>query len=153
MIDRIYCHVVWKTRDRQPLIDAGVARFLCGFLRAVAAQEGARILQIGMVRTHVHVLVRVHPTTVLSRLLQRLKGGSAAIAGKERHAPPDNRLRWAKGYSIYSVSPRSLDAVRHYLRTQPEHHPDMVITGWTGDEPEYEQSGRDEWRSDLRRRM
>ena len=153
MIDRIYCHVVWKTRDRQPLIDAGVARFLCGFLRAVAAQEGARILQIGMVRTHVHVLVRVHPTTVLSRLLQRLKGGSAAIAGKERHAPPDNRLRWAKGYSIYSVSPRSLDAVRHYLRTQPERHPDMVITGWTGDEPEYEQSGRDEWRSDLRRRM
>ena len=39
VIDRIYCHVVWKTRDRRPLIDAGVARFLCGFLRAVAAQE------------------------------------------------------------------------------------------------------------------
>src|SRR5438034_600022 len=93
------------------------------FLRAVAAQEGARILEIGMVRTHVHLLVRIHPTTVLSRLLQRLKGGSAAIAGKERHTPPDNRLRWANGYSIRSVSPRSLDAVRNYLRAQPEHHP------------------------------
>src|SRR5438128_8394369 len=132
MIDRIYCHVVWKTRDRRPLIDAGVARFLCGFLRAVAAQEGARILEIGMVRTHVHVLVRIHPTTVLSRLLQRLKGGSAAIAGKERHAPPDNRLRWATGYSIYSVSPPSLDAVRNYLRTKQEHDSYIDLPGCTG---------------------
>src|SRR2546425_12332984 len=102
MIDRIYCHVVWKTRDRRPLIDAGVARFLCGFLRAVAAQEGARILEIGMVRTHGHVLVRIHPTTVLSRLLQRMKGCSDAIAGEERQAPPDNRPLWGKADSIVS---------------------------------------------------
>ena len=27
MIDRIYCHIVWGTRDRAPLIDAGLARF------------------------------------------------------------------------------------------------------------------------------
>ena len=48
MIDRIYCQIVWTTRDREPLIDAGLARFLCGFLRGVAAQETARILEIGM---------------------------------------------------------------------------------------------------------
>src|SRR3989440_6797518 len=82
MIDRIYCHIVWGTRDRAPLIDAGLARFLCAFLRGVAAQEHARILEIGMVRTHLHLLVRIRPTTDVSRLLQRLKGGSAMIAGK-----------------------------------------------------------------------
>ena len=153
MIDRIYCHVVWTTRHRQPLIDTGSARFLCDFLRAVAAQERARILEIGMVRTHVHLLVRIHPTTALSRLLQRLKGGSAAIAGKERHATAGNHLRWAKGYSIHSVSPRSLAAVREYLRAQPLRHPEVAIPGWTGDEPEYEQAGQDEWRSELRRRV
>ncbi len=153
MIDRIYCHIVWTTRDRQPLIDAGLARFLCKFLRAVATQEDARILEIGMVRTHVHLLVRTHPTTDLTRLLQRLKGGSAAIAGKERHSTEGNRLRWAKGYSIQSVSPRSLATVREYLRAQPIHHRDAVIPGWVGDEPEYEQAGTDEWRSELRKRV
>src|SRR5690242_13035480 len=86
VIDRIYCHIVWTTRDRAALIDAGLARFLCGFLRGVATQEGARVLEIGMVQTHVHLLVRIRPTTNISRLLQRLKGGSAAIAGKERHS-------------------------------------------------------------------
>ena len=153
MIDRIYCHIVWTTRDRQPLIDAGLARFLCKFLRAVATQEDARILEIGMVRTHVHLLVRTHPTTDLTRLLQRLKGGSAAIAGKERHSTEGNRLRWAKGYSIHSVSHRNLAAIREYLRAQPQHHPDQGIHGWPGDEPEYEVAGVDEWRSELRKRV
>jgi len=153
MLDRIYCHIVWTTRDRQPLIDAGLARFLCGFLRAVATQENARILEIGMVQTHVHLVVRTHPTTDLVRLMQRLKGGSAAIAGKERHSTDGNRLRWAKGYSIHSVSPRGVAAARHYLRDQPKHHPDQVIAGWRGDQPEYESAGVDEWRSELRRRL
>ena len=153
MIDRIYCHIVWTTRDRVPLIDAGLAQFLCSFLRGVATQERARILEIGMVRTHVHLLVRTRPTTHLARLLQRLKGGSAAIAGKERHSTEDNRLRWAKGYSIHSVSPRSLAALRSYLRAQPTRHPDAGIPGWGGDEPEYEHAGTDEWRSEIRKRV
>src|SRR2546427_7706348 len=83
VIDRIYCHIVWTTRNRKALIDAALARLLCGFLRGVASQEAARLLEIGMVRTHVQLLVRIRPTTNVSRLLQRLKGGSAAIAGKE----------------------------------------------------------------------
>ncbi len=89
MIDRIYCHIVWTTRNRKALIDAALARFLCGFLRGVASQEAARLLEIGMVRTHVHLLVRIRPTTNVSRLLQRLKGGSAAIATRF--------IRWACG--------------------------------------------------------
>src|SRR5437879_12281242 len=84
VIDRIYCHIVWTTRNRKALIDAALARFLCGFLRGVTSQEAARLLEIGMVRTHVHLLVRISPTTNVNRLLQRTTAGSAAIAEKER---------------------------------------------------------------------
>jgi len=104
VIDRIYCHIVWTTRRREALIDAGLARFLCGFFRGIASQEGARILEIGMVGTHLHLLVRIRPTTSVSRLLQRLKGGSAAVAGKKRRAAEGMPLKWAKGYSIHSVT-------------------------------------------------
>ncbi len=153
MIHRLYCHVVWTTRGRTGIIDAGLARFLCGFLRGVARQERARILEIGMVTTHVHLLLRIHPTTDLCRLLQRLKGGSAAIAGKERHSTAGNTLRWAKGYSIHSVSARNIGVVREYLRAQPARHPAERIAGWKGDDPEYEAVGQDEWRSESRRRV
>ncbi len=75
------------------------------------------------------------------------------MAGKERHSTDGNTLRWAKGYSIHSVSPRNVAAVREYLRDQPVRHPNAVIPGWSGDEPEYEASGEDEWRSELRPRI
>src|SRR5205809_7855841 len=114
MWHRLYYHIVWATRERAHLIDAGLAQFLCRFLRGVARQERAHILEIGMVSTHVHLLVRAHPTTDLSRLLQRLKGGSSAVAHKEHRAP----LRWAKGYAIDTVSRRALPVVREYLRGQ-----------------------------------
>ncbi len=151
MLHRLYYHVVWTTREREPLIGAGLARFLCRFLRGVARQERTTILEIGMVRTHVHLLVRTHPTTDLSRLLQRLKGGSAMIAGRERHSSEGKSLRGAKGYSIHTVGARSLVAAREYLRGQPAHHPEQAIPQWPGDDPEYEASGQDEWQSEYRR--
>ena|SRR5438128_9861490 len=86
-------------------------------------------------------------------LVAAAEGGSAAVAGKERHSTEGHRLRWAKGYSISSVSPRSLTAVREYLRSQPTRHSDLTIPGWEGDQPEYESAGADEWRSELRSRM
>ena len=152
MIHRLYAHLVWTTRNREPVIDARLARFLCGFLRGVARQERVRVLEIGMVATHVHLLIRTHPTTQLSRLLQRLKGGSAAVAGKERHSTRGHVLRWAKGYAIRSVSPRVIGNVRDYLRAQPTRHPGEAIPDWQGDIAEYDASAQDEWRSEQRMR-
>jgi len=142
--DRIYCHVVWTTRHRTPILDAGLATFLSRFLRGVARQEQAHILEMGMVATHVHILLRIAPTTRLPRLLQRLKGGSAVIANRERRSTTGIELQWSKGYSIQSVSPRSLIAVRKYLRAQPNHHPRDTIPGWQGDAPEFEPAGQDD---------
>jgi REP-associated tyrosine transposase len=150
---RIYYHIVWTTRERTPLLDAGLATFLCRFLRQIAREERAHILEIGMVTTHVHVLARAHPMVDIARLLQRLKGASSAIAGKERHSTTGSDLKWGKGYSIHSVSARNLDAVRQYLRDQSTHHPREVIEGWSGDNPEYEPDGADEWRGPDRRRI
>lgn len=98
-----------------------------------------------MVETHVHLLVRTHPTTAISRLLQRMKGGSSAVAGKERHSTTNRVLKWSKGYSIRTVGPQSLEVVRTYLRSQPAKHPNEVIKDWVGDQPEYEIAGQEQW--------
>jgi len=137
MRHRLYVHLVWTTRARAPIIDAALARFLCRFLRAMARKERAYILEIGMVGTHVHVLARVHPTNSVSSLVKRLKGASSTVAAQEGLGG-QNRLYWAKGYSVQSVSLRALDVVRAYLRRQPTHHPGDAIAGWAGDVPEYD---------------
>jgi putative transposase len=129
MRHRLYIHLVWTTRARARLIDAALARFLCRFLRAMARKERAYILEIGMVQTHVHLLARVHPTKPVSSLVERLKGASSAVAAQEGLGGL-GRLYWAKGYSVHSVSERSVDVVRAYLRRQLIHHPEEAIVGW-----------------------
>ena len=133
MRHRIYAHVVWTTRGRARFIDLRVARFLDRFLRDVARQERTLVLEAGMVQNHVHLLIRQHPTTSIPRLLQRLKGGSAVVADKERHAAIP--LRWAKGYTIESVGKNTLADARAYVRDQPRRHPDLAIPGWVPANP------------------
>src|SRR2546425_9163074 len=132
MRHRLYAHVVWTTRDRAPLLDAGLARFLDRFLRVIAREERAILLEVGMVRTHVHLLLRYHPVTNLTRLLQRLKGASSAVGNRERHSSTGILLRWSKGYSIESVSRRALSEARSYVRDQALQHPAAAIPDWTG---------------------
>lgn len=88
--------------------------------RVAALQERARLLEIGVVSTHVHVLVRAHPTTSTPRLVQRLKGSTSRMCA----------IRWAQGYNVESVSVRAVPVVVEYLRTQAEHHPAERIQGW-----------------------
>jgi len=83
------------------------------------------------VTTHLHLLVRLHPSTVIPRLLQRMKGGTARVIN--RHAVSKGpALRWAKGYRVISVSPRQQDVAAAYVRHQHTHDPEEAIPGWSG---------------------
>lgn len=82
------------------------------YLQAIARQERADLLALGMVTTHVHVLLRIVPVTVVPRLVQRMKGGSAHLAWKE------------------GIGPFMRDKVGRYVLGQAEHHPDETIVGW-----------------------
>jgi putative transposase len=121
---------VWTTRERKATIDLGVARFLERFLPAVARQERAGVHALGIVQTHIHLLLQLHPTTSIPRLMQRLKGGSSVLANREGHAR-QYPLRWTRGYNIVSVSPRALPAVRAYVLGQARHHANEAIPGWS----------------------
>ena len=121
--DRIFAHICWTTRERAPVIDLPSARFLARLFPITCRQERARILDLGILQTHVHLLVRMHPTTQLPKLLQRLKGARAVLAGR-RGLPENGRtLRWAKGYAVSAVS--------QYIRNQHRQHPAEVIPGWS----------------------
>jgi REP element-mobilizing transposase RayT len=96
-------------------------------LPSIARQERAVVVELGVVRTHVHVLLKLDPTTSIPRLLQRLKGGSSVIVNRERGSTARGALRWAKGYNIDSISPRAVPAVRAYVRDQALRHPQEAI--------------------------
>ncbi|MBK6422862.1 MAG: transposase [Gemmatimonadetes bacterium] len=141
MRHRLFAHVVWTTLDRAPILTAGVAEFLVRYLPAMAARDRARMLAVGIVATHLHLLLRLHPQTDIPRMIQRMKGGSARLALLEGHA---GYLRWARGYNIESVSARALPAVAHYVAGQSRHHAELAIAGWEPPPPMLESRWREE---------
>ncbi len=130
MRHRLYYHIVWTTRQREATINADVARFLVRCLRAIVRQERGRLLEIGIVATHVHLLLTLHPLSSIPRLLQRLKGGSGMLINRGLMA--GIQFRWSDGYNVETVSPSDLPRIRDYVRSQPLHHPGDAIAGWSG---------------------
>ena len=133
MWHRLYYHLVWGTRLREPLIDAAGAAFLCNYIRSVSARYRARILAIGMVSTHVHVLLAGDPQTDFPKLIGHIKGGSATTWNKINAEKAGWRMQWAAGYGLTTVGRTQIDQARAYLRRQPLHHPKYRIEGWPGD--------------------
>ena len=126
MRHRHFVHLVWATRDRAPLLTRSAALFLTAYFARVAQGERAALLEFGAVRSHVHLLVRLHPVACVSRLVQRFKGGSA-FHGRTEHGLT---IRWHPGYSLDSVNWRSLSDVAAYVAAQHRRHPTEAIAGW-----------------------
>jgi REP element-mobilizing transposase RayT len=108
------------------MIRATEARFLDRFLPAEAQRHGAVMIGLGMVCDHVHMVLRLPGRIDLPRLVQGLKGGSARLTNQD---PKISRtgLRWAAGYSAFSISPRNLKAAVEYVKRQYARHPDRAI--------------------------
>src|SRR6266498_5646126 len=122
---QLFIHLVWTTLDRVPMIDAPTRRFLEEFFKKTASRQDVEIVELAMLKTHVHMVVRTPPRIDLPRLVQFFKGGSSYAASRL----PGNvlGLRWAPECSATSVGPRQLDTVREYLRRQANHHPGEAV--------------------------
>ncbi|HJS43868.1 MAG TPA: IS200/IS605 family transposase [Gemmatimonadales bacterium] len=118
---QLFIHLVWTTHDRLPMIDAPTKAFLDEFFKKTASRQDVEVIDLEILQTHVHMLIRTPPRIDLPRLVQFLKGGSSYSASRL----PGNvlGLRWAPEYSSTSVGPRQLEAVSAYFRKQANHHP------------------------------
>ena len=88
---------------------------------AEAKRHGARVIEIGVVPDHVHLLLELPPAYDVPRLVQGLKGASARLANRDGHARHES-LRWDAGYDLRSVGLKQLPQVASYIRHQELKH-------------------------------
>ncbi len=131
---RIYALLTWTTLRRLPLIHGAAAAFLRRALPEIARRHGTRVIELGVVRNHVHVVIELPSRIDIPRLVQGLKGASARIANRDG-LMPRARLRWADGYGLRSLGIRDLKRAIRYVRTQSERHPELAIDDFPGSEP------------------
>jgi putative transposase len=115
----LHYHLVFSTKNREPSIQSSWKSQLHEYLGGTVRGLGGIPEEIGGVADHVHLLVGLKATHCLADFLRELKKSSSAWMRDQTGYP---KFAWQEGYSAFTVSASSRDAVRSYIANQEEHH-------------------------------
>ena len=117
----INLHFTWHVKNNAPVLTEKVEDRLHHFIKhKVLETSGVIFHEIGGTEDHVHLVVSVPPTLLISEWVGRLKGGSSHHIN---HQIANRKLlEWQDGYGVVSFGTRDLQWVVNYVRNQKEHH-------------------------------
>ncbi len=123
---RLYYHILWAIRDRQPIIDADVARIVEVAIRATCRDVGAHVFAFGAMPDHVHLAVSIPPKHAVATIVGRIKGASshAVNAAQPNRGEP---FAWQIKYGVLSFGERAREDVAAYVNDQPHRHANRQI--------------------------
>jgi REP-associated tyrosine transposase len=113
-------HIVFSTQRRADFIDSQLRDELYPYMAGIVQNERGSLLAIGGMPDHVHLLVRLKPTTRVADFLRSVKANSSRWVHEQ--ADPPRRFGWQEGYGAFTVSQSSAGKVCRYIHNQEEHH-------------------------------
>jgi putative transposase len=117
---RLFYHIVWATKEREPLITQELEAELYGYLRGKADSLGAIVHAIGGIDDHVHIVASVPPKLAIADFVRHLKGSSSHHIN---HLPgASGNFGWQRRYGMVSLGQRQLERAIEYACNQKEHH-------------------------------
>ncbi len=115
----LHYHLVFATRNREPLIAPSWRARLHDYLGGTVRGLGAIPQGVGGVADHVHLLVGLKPTHCLADFMRELKKASSIWVADTVGGPA---FHWQEGYAAFTVSAPARASVRDYIARQEEHH-------------------------------
>src|ERR1051325_1362201 len=115
----LHYHLVFGTKDHQPLIHKSWRTRLHKYLGGVVKTLDGVPEAVGGASDHVHLLVGLRATHCLADVLREIKSVSSGWIHDELRAAS---FRWQEGYGAFTVSPSQRESVRAYILSQEGHH-------------------------------
>ncbi len=117
---KIYVHLIFSTKNREPLVSVDLQERLYPYLSRALKNQNSPALKIGGVADHVHILFRLSRTDALAAVIGQIKSESTLWV--RRTFAHLKGFSWQGGYGAFSVSPPHLESVTQYIVNQAEHH-------------------------------
>jgi REP element-mobilizing transposase RayT len=117
---RLHIHLVFSTKNREPLISEGIRDALHRYMATVLQNLGCVPILINSVEDHIHILFDLGRTVSVSRAVEDVKKSSSKwikTQGSEFAG-----FAWQSGYGAFAVSHSKVQVVRQYIANQREHH-------------------------------
>ena len=123
---QIHIHTVFAVQNRISLIDKDWQDRLFKYIIAIMQKHGHKVLSIGGMPNHVHILFGYRPTQSLSSLMQEVKRDSSAWINQNRFV--SGKFSWQEGYGAFSYSKSQISDVAKYIENQKKHHTKQNFT-------------------------
>ncbi|PKD42729.1 IS200/IS605 family transposase [Rhodohalobacter barkolensis] len=121
-LSKLYIHLIFSTKGRQPLIPRGTQSDLHSYMAGIFIRNESPAIIINSVPDHLHVLFRLSKNMALAGVVEQVKKSTSKWM-KERTG--SSSFFWQRGYGAFSVSSSKVDLVARYIARQEEHHKHM----------------------------
>jgi REP element-mobilizing transposase RayT len=138
---RMYYHLVWATKNRQPFITPEIERFLYKYTVKKAAEQGVYVYAIDGWLDHIHLIVSIPPKLAVSDVVKQLKGASSHEINLNRKLLEN--FEWQRGYGVLTLGERQRKEAIAYVCNQKVHHQDQTPMSWLERYSEFDEGPTD----------
>ena len=117
---QIHIHAVFAVQNRLSLIQSAWCEELYKYITGIITNNGHKLLSIGGMPDHVHILFGFRPTQSLSDLMKDVKWSSSLWINERRFVK--GKFSWQEGFGAFSYSRSQINSVAKYIQEQEVHH-------------------------------
>lgn len=117
---QIYIHYVFAVQNRMSLISEKWEDELFKYMTGIVTKNGHKLMSIGGMSDHVHLLVSMSPKQSPSELMYELKRSSSLWINNNRFVM--GKFSWQEGFGAFSYGQSQIPNVARYIETQEKHH-------------------------------
>lgn len=115
---RVYYHVVWSTKHRDPQVVDWLRPHLLEAVASKCRRLGCTLHAANAVHDHIHLALEIPPSLAVSAAVGQIKGASS----HEVNQFEPGALHWQDGYGVVTFRERDLPRVKDYIATQEDRH-------------------------------
>jgi REP element-mobilizing transposase RayT len=116
----LHVHIIFSTKNREPLLTPELIAELYPYIGGVVRNIGCRLIEIGGMPDHLHLLVSLGRESCVADTVRDIKANSSRWVHEK--FPQRAAFAWQAGYGAFAVSLSGVAAVRAYIQNQAEHH-------------------------------
>jgi REP element-mobilizing transposase RayT len=122
---QLYYHIVWATKNREPLLTAQVEPLILGYVHNKALDLEATTFALNGYLDHIHLVVSVPPKIALAKFIGQVK--AVASVRFNQSGLSSVPFYWQEEYGVFSFDRKRLPNIVSYVERQKEHHSQATI--------------------------
>jgi len=115
-----YVHLVFSPKNREALIKKEWNDELEKYITAIVQSRKHKLLAIGSMPDHIHILVGYNVNDLIPDLVEQIKTSISTWIKEKRLSK--FKFDWQRGYGAFTHSRTQIDTVINYILNQEQHH-------------------------------